>query len=175
MAIELSDATIGKIVAGLITGGSNFAKSESEQQLRNTKSLLRHYRLLENHLNIEVPTVDEDVPLSKYEISLYSLLGYRVRSKEMMEFVNNILDRYRQLCAAGTFEDGRRYNVIKKLYLIDDTLTRVQLADYYKVDEKTIRRDERKAIDDLSVMIFGIDALNDMSKTRRTAVHKSPK
>ncbi|MFC6261969.1 hypothetical protein ACFP1C_13670, partial [Levilactobacillus fujinensis] len=99
-------------------------------------------------------------------------LGYRVRSKEMMEFVNNILTRYREICTAGTFEDQRRYGVIKKLYLIDGKQTRLQLADFYQVDEKTIRRDERKAIDDLSIMIFGIDAFNDMSKTRRTGVQK---
>lgn len=175
MAIELSDSTIDKLVAGLISGGRDFAKSESEQQLRNTKSLLKHYKLLENHIRIDMPTIDEDVPLSKYEISLYSLLGYRERSKEMMQFVDRILERYRDICTAGTFEDGRRYDVIKKLYLIDGTLTRLQLADYYKVDEKTIRRDEMKAINDLSIMIFGIDALDDMSKTRRTAVRKSPK
>lgn len=174
MAIELSDETVAKIVDGLITRGHKFSKIESEEELRNTKSLLSHYQLLENHLNVELPEVDEDVPLSQYERSLYSLLGYRVRSKEMMEFVNNILTRYREICTAGTFEDRRRYDVIKKLYLIDGKQTRLQLADFYQVDEKTIRRDERKAIDDLSIMIFGIDAFNDMSKTRRTGVHNTP-
>lgn len=172
MAIDLSDETIGKIVDGLITRGNKFAKSESEQELRNTKSLLSHYLLLQNHLNVELPEVSDDVPLSQYERSLYSLLGYRVRSKEMMEFVNNILYRYQDICKAGTFEEQRRFDVIKKLYLIDNKLTRVQLADFYRVDEKTIRRDERKAIDELSIMMFGIDALNDMSKTRRMSVHK---
>ena len=172
MAIELTDGTIDKIVDKLITKGNDFAETESEKELRNTKDLLQHFRLLENHLSIDMPTVDDDTPLSKYEISLYSLLGYRVRTKEMMQFVTHILDRYGEICKAGVAEDERRYNVIKKLYLIDGPLTRTQLADQYGVDEKTIRRDERKAIDELSIMIFGIDALNDMSKTRRMSVHK---
>lgn len=174
MAIELSESTIRKIVDGLITRGKKFSKSESELELRNTKSLLSHYQLLESHLNVDMPEVHDDVPLSQYERSLYSLLGYRVRSKEMMEFVNNVLGRYEEICKAGTFEEQRRYDVIKKLYLIDGKLTRLQLADFYQVDEKTIRRDERKAIDELSIMMFGIDALNDMSKTRRMDVHKTP-
>lgn len=172
MALELSDSTIDKIVDRLITKGRDFSETESEKELRNTKDLLQHFRLLENHLSIDMPPVDDDTPLSKYEVSLYSLLGYRVRTKEMMEFVTSILDRYGEICKAGTFEDSRRYNVIKKLYLIDGPLTRLQLAEQYGVDEKTIRRDERKAIDELSIMIFGIDALNDMSKSRRTVVHK---
>ncbi|WP_373880047.1 hypothetical protein [Levilactobacillus brevis] len=67
MAIDLSDETIGKIVDGLITRGNKFAKSESEQELRNTKSLLSHYLLLQNHLNVELPEVSDDVPLSQYE------------------------------------------------------------------------------------------------------------
>lgn len=172
MAIELSDATVAKIVDGLITGNQKIDKTESEQELRNTKTLLQNYQLLENHLDVEMPEVKDDVPLSRYELSLYSLLGYRVRSKEMMEFVNNILGRYKEICMAGTFEERRRYDVIRKLYLIDGKLTRLQLADFYQVDEKTIRRDERKAIDELSIMMFGIDALNDMSKMRRTGVQK---
>lgn len=172
MAIELSDSTISKMVDQLISKGNNFAETESEQKLRNTKALLQNFWLLGNHLDIKMPTVDEDVPLSKYEISLYSLLGYRVRTKEMLEFVTAIIDRYGELCKQGTFEDERRYEVIKKLYLVDRRLTRMQLADQYDVDEKTIRRDERKAINELSIMIFGIDALNDVSKTRRMTVHK---
>ena len=164
MAIELSDATIGKIVDGLIKRNKVFAKNESEKELRNTKELLKNYRLLENHLDVELPSIDDDTPLSRYELSLYSLLGYRARSKEMMEFINEIIERYREICMQGTLEQRRRFKVVQALYLNKPTMTRVRLAQLFKCDEKTIRRDERRAINELSVMIFGIDGLNDMSK-----------
>ncbi|AYM03585.1 hypothetical protein D8911_11545 [Levilactobacillus brevis] len=164
MAIELSDSTIGKIVDGLITRSKSFSKSESEKELRNTKELLKNYRFLENHLDVALPKIDDDTPLSQYELSLISLLGYRARSKEMLVFVNQILERYKNLCLEGTPEQRRRYLVIRELYINGPGITRVKLAERFSCDEKTIRRDERRAIDELSVMIFGIDGLNDLSK-----------
>lgn len=164
MTIELSDETIGKIVDGLIKRNKVFAKSESEKELRNTKELLKNYRLLENHLDVELPSIDDDTPLSRYELSLYSLLGYRARSKEMMVFINEIIERYQMICMQGTPEQERRFKVIRNLYIDRPAMTRVRLAKRFGCDEKTIRRDERQAINELSVMIFGIDGLNDVSK-----------
>lgn len=164
MALELSDETIDKIVDGLITKGNTFAKTESEKKLRNTKDLLKNYRLLENHLDVKLPELDDDTPLSKYELTLYSLLGYRARSKEMLIFINEVLDRYRKICDNGTPEQHRRYRVIKRLYIDTPAMTRRGLAKLFGVDEATISRDEKKCVQELSVMIFGIDGLNDVSK-----------
>lgn len=164
MALDLSDETINKIVDGLITKGNNFAKTESEKKLRNTKDLLKYYRLLENHLDVELPELDDDTPLSKYELTLYSLLGYRARSKEMVLFVNQVLARYKKICDNGTPEQHRRYQVIKRLYIDTPATTRRNLAKLFSVDEATISRDEKKCVQELSIMIFGVDGLNDVSK-----------
>ncbi|WP_461243737.1 hypothetical protein [Secundilactobacillus muriivasis] len=164
MAIELTDSTIDKIVDRLITKGNDFSETESEKIKRNTKALFQNYRLLESHVDIDMPVLEEDTPLNKYELTLYSLLGYRARSKEMIIFLNKVLDRYEAICMAGTAEQQRRYKVIKTLYINTETMTRVKLAEKFGCDEKTIRRDERKAINELGVMIFGIDSLNDVSK-----------
>ena len=164
MAIELSEDTIHKIVDNLITRSKSFSKTESEKELRNTKELLKNYRFLEKHLDVALPKIDDDTRLSQYELSLISLLGYRARSKEMLIFVNQILERYKSLCMEGTPEQQRRYRIIRALYIDGPAVTRTKLAAHFSCDEKTIRRDERRAIDELSVMIFGIDGLNDMSK-----------
>lgn len=164
MSVDLSDETISKIVDGLITRGSWFEKMESEKELRNTRELMKNYRLLENHTDIELPKLDDDVPLSPSERSLYSLLGYRARSKEMIKFINKVLDRYKAICLAGTCEQSRRYKVISSMYIDENTLTISRLAERFNVDESTIRRDEKKAIKDLTIMIFGIDGFNDLSK-----------
>ncbi|MEN2307906.1 hypothetical protein [Lentilactobacillus parabuchneri] len=164
MALDLSDETISKLVDQLISKGSDFAKTESEKQLRNTKDLLKNYRLLENHLDVDLPRLEDETPLSKYELSLYSLLGYRARSKEMIQFINQIVERYKKICSEGTPEQRRRFNVIYDVYVGHPKQNRYELARRYNVDEKTIRRDERIAIHEISVMLFGIDAINDMSK-----------
>lgn len=83
----------------------------------------------------------------------------------MMEFVNQILNEYKQVCSSWTYDQQRRYDVISSLYINKNAVTKTKLAQKFNVDEQTIYRDERKAIDEISIMLFGIDALNDMSKT----------
>jgi len=164
MSIDLTDETIDKLADKIFTKSTDFAKSESEKQLRNTKLLLQYYRLLENHLDVDLPELDDDTKLSKYELSLYSLLGYRARSKEMVIFIKEILSRYKNICMNGSIEQQRRYEVIVSLYVAEPQITRSVLCERFSVDESTIRRDVRKAIEELTVMIFGIDGINDMSK-----------
>lgn len=164
MAIELTDSTIDKIVDRLITKGNDFAETESEKIKRNTKALFQNYKLLESHLDIEMPVLEDDTPLNKYELTLYSLLGYRARSKEMMIFLNDVFERYREICMNGSLEQQRRYRVIRMLYVDIKTITKAKIAQSLGIDEKTVGRDERRALSELSIMIFGIDALNDMSK-----------
>lgn len=160
----LSDTDINRLADAIVLRSAKLSKTESEKELRNTKYLLKNYRLLANHSKIDIPKLEDDVPLSKYELSLYSLLGYRARSKEMIEFINQILEEYRHVCTSGSYEQNRRYEVISNLYINKSAVNRSKLAKRFNVDEQTIYRDERKAIDELSIMLFGIDALNDMSK-----------
>lgn len=164
MAIELTDSTIEKLADQLITKGKDYAKTESEKELRNTKDLLKYYRLLGNHVDLDMPELKDKTILSKYELSLYSLLGYRARTKEMIMFINEVMSRYKAICMNGTKEQRRRYKVIDLLYIQPQPVTRRELAKELHYDEKTIRRDERIAVNELSIMIFGIDGLNDMSK-----------
>lgn len=164
MKVELSDETIDKLASELVKKSDSFQKLESEKKLRNVKVLLINYKYLENHLNVELPQLEDDIKLSKYELSLYSLLGYRARSKELMEFVNTILAKYKNICDNSTGEGNRQYDVIYRLYIAPKQLTYTALSKKYNVDDNTIRRDERKALKQLSVMMFGVDSINDMSK-----------
>lgn len=70
----------------------------------------------------------------------------------------------RLICINGEPEEQRKFKVINSYFISDHSLNKNELAEKYHVDRKTIDRDVKKAISDLSVMIFGIDGLNDMSK-----------
>ena len=76
-AINLSDETLDKLAKSLVKKFDSFQKLELEKKLRNVKVLLINYKYLESHLNVEFPQLEDDVKLSKYELSLYSLIGYR--------------------------------------------------------------------------------------------------
>lgn len=164
MSIELSKQSINELADAIVYRQKDFNKMESEKILRDTKMLLKNYRLLESHLEVETPQIKDDTPLSRYEQSLLSLLGYRVRSEKMITFVTNIFSQYKGILENGTVEERRRFDVINSLYIANQRLTKNKLCEKYHVDLKTIQRDERKAINELSVMIFGIDGINDMSK-----------
>lgn len=171
MKLDLSDESIDKLAKSLSNNSYQFRKLRSERELRNVKLLLEKYRFLENHIDVELPSIEDEISDSSYreklsndELSIYSLLGYRVRSKEMIIFLNEILERYRLICTNGEPEEQRKFKVINSYFISDHFLNKNELAEKYHVDRKTIDRDVKKAIGDLSVMIFGIDGLNDMSK-----------
>lgn len=162
--LDLTDETISKLAKELIVQNKEIVKSENEKKLRDIRLLLTNYRFLKNHLNIEIPTMTEDSQLSNYELSLYSLIGYRVRSKEMLIFFNNVLEEYKSICFNKSQEAIRKYRVIDGLYINEHEATRNELSMRLNADIKTIRRDEKNAIEELSVMTFGIDGINDMTK-----------
>jgi len=162
--LDLSDETIEKLSSSIVGKAIKIPKSTYEKKLRNVKLLLDNYRFLENHIDVPLPELKEELPLSNEELELLSLLGYRARSKEMLEFFKTILSRFQQACDSDDMELHRQYDIIYELYIAKHRMTYIQLSEKFNVAESTVRRDEKKAIQHLSVMMFGIDSINDMSK-----------
>jgi len=81
-----------------------------------------------------------------------------------MKFANDSLSKHKNICEHSNDEGYRRYDVIYNFYITDYKMTYRALAEKYSVDENTICRDERRAREELSVLMFGADSINDMSK-----------
>lgn len=161
---ELSDEAITRLAKEILNQNKLIVKSESAKKLRNIKLLLTNYRFVRNHLNIELPIIEDDTQLSNYELSLYSLIAYRARTKEMLIFFNAVLDEYKAICYKTSPDMIRRYEVIAGLYLNEEPEDKTDLAIRLQVDVRTISRDEKKATNELAVTTFGFDGLNDMTK-----------
>jgi len=162
--VSLTPESTKALAMDIIKYSSGFGRTESEKKLRNVKILLENYRYLQNHLDIELPEIQMDDKLSGYQLSLYSLLGYRARSREMMEFVNDIFNQYKHICQSGTEADRRKYSIIDGLYLSEKHQSKQSLCERWNIDGSTLNRDEHKAMNELKVMLFGIDSLNDITK-----------
>lgn len=168
--ISLSDDTIDKLAEKLIGKRKKMNLLKSQKELRNVKLLLEQYRYLENHTELPLPDLKKELPdsyiehLAPDELSIQAMIGYRVRSKEMMTLFKEILGRYKEICNHGDEEQKRRYGAIEGYYLANKSLNKNKLAKKYHCDPKTIDRDIKKAISDLTVMMFGVDGINDMSK-----------
>lgn len=48
------------------------------------------------------------------------------------------------------------------MFITVDKLTFMEIADRFDVSEKTIQRDQKKAIEEFSIFLFGIVSLEEM-------------
>lgn len=140
---------------------------EKDYRLRNTQILLHEYPKLKAHA-VSQPEqfIDEDEyeMVTGVKISDHELAKYNVKTKHLMEYVDTIIDAYRSVCLGGDVADKRRWQIIYDSYLADKRVGMKALTLKWKVDKSTISRERSKAIQDLSVMLFGVAGLRDFLK-----------
>jgi 16S rRNA C1402 (ribose-2'-O) methylase RsmI len=137
-------------------------KQENDWRLRNTKLLLENYHRLKKHCE------DIDQQIQEYEhtvfileeLTLETLMKYKIKTAKMMWHFDRMLNHFERDCLNGTEEDKRRYQVIYHRYLSDNQFTVKKLCEMYQVEQGTIYRDTKLGINDISVLLFGIVALD---------------
>lgn len=132
------------------------------RNLRNTELLLKNYTKLKDLCD---ETIQEEIPddypdFSMENLTLESLTIYRKKTLMMMNHVDKMLVAYEWNCMRGSVEEKRRYNILKYRYLVEDKLTVKQICDDLHVEQGTIYRDTKIAIKDMSVLLFGISAID---------------
>lgn len=148
-------------------------KQKDEQRdwrLRNTKLLLKNYRLFHEHLKnaiwdqeqlcAESPIEILELMNVRHGLKVESIANSLVRTKIIMKHVDEMLMIYKIYCEkSGKPEEQRRYRVIKKLYLDEKALTAADIAEEEDIDLRTVYKDVNAACDKLSALLFGIDSL----------------
>ena len=137
-------------------------KEEKARNLRNTELLLKHYTKLKDLCD---ETIQDSIPTDYPEFSLEtltleSLSVYRKKTFMMMNHVDKMLVAYEWHCRKGTVEEDRRFKVLKMRYLVEDRLTVKEIVELHSIDQSTVYRDTKQAIKDMSVLLFGIDAID---------------
>lgn len=94
-------------------------------------------------------------------IRLESVGKYHEKSRQLLKYINMALEMYRERCVSWDDLAYRRYRTIEWLYLSTTHLSESEIAKYYNVDRSVINRDKDRAINELSVLLFGIDAILD--------------
>ena len=146
-------------------------KSRHDRRLRNTKLLLRNFRMFKEHCRnavFEVSQLDENA------IDILDLMWNRTgsdnfvesikksaqRTAIIMQHITDMLGLYEAYCfRSGKPEDSRRYRVIDAMYIADEPLTPAQIAEHEDIDVRTVYKDVDAAAEKLSALIFGIDGL----------------
>lgn len=137
-------------------------REERSRNLRNTELLIKNYTKLKDLCD---ETIQEVIPVDYPEfdlehLTLESLSVYRKKTMKMMNHVDRMLVAYEWNCKQGSIEEQRRYKILKLRYLADQRLPVKQIVELHNVDQSTVYRDTKNAIKDMSVLLFGIDAID---------------
>ncbi|WP_061342891.1 hypothetical protein [Clostridium botulinum] len=167
-----------------IREGINYIKQQEyskttkryDRRLRNTRLLLKQYRKLNVH-NIEsvksinrikdnnaIDILDDVESIDDEEQYIQALSRTKVRTVIIIKHINKMLKYYEIICNHEGENKRRGYKAIKRLY-IDPIKESEKIPRYESVAEeldisvKTVSRDVKDAIEDLSSLFFGIDGI----------------
>lgn len=146
-------------------------ESRHDRRLRNTKLLLRNYRMFKAHAENAVYTVDEAAENAYDIIDLMSdrstgstfvesIKQSVARTVTIVRHIDTMLGIYKAYCENTGSEDAmRRWRVISGLYMEEPPRTARQLANELFVTERTVYRDVSDACSEIAGLIFGIDGI----------------
>lgn len=157
----------------------NKTKFRYDKRLRNTRLLLKNYRsfvehcdnakyLVENPIkkeiekdNLKVQLFDDFYNLQDDAYIVASILKSKEKTRIILDHINLCLDFFQaKAIKTNNQEMIRRYNVISDLYINETPMTYEEIAEIEHISQKTVNRDRKKASEELSVLIFGIDGLD---------------
>lgn len=146
-------------------------KEAVDRRLRNTKLLLRNYRVFQTHVANAVYEVEEyespeeilaDLMMPGRDNSLFveSIKKSVARTATIVKHMETMMMLYKAYCSmTGTPEDERRWRVIDALYISEERHTVADLAKAEGVVERTIYKDIDIACERIAALMFGVDGL----------------
>jgi hypothetical protein len=150
-------------------------KKRYDRRLRNTRLLLKHYRSLKIHGKITdssvnaiyqdnaIDVLDDIEAINDEEQYIQALSRTKKRTLIIVGHLNKAMKYYESVCKSEGKAKERRFNIIKYIYIDvckDEVApTYDEAAEHFSITVKTIGRDVRGAIEDLSILFFGIDGI----------------
>ena len=165
---ELSDKQLDelalKIRKGIQKDRENEKKQFKKRAFHNTRLLMREYHKLKAH-NEVVKEHIEEVQGTFWEhrwLNLDILMQNKARTVKLMRHVDIALDVYKSIClSSDKNEERRKWRVLNKKYIEFPIMSEEKLAEQLNVDRSTISRANKEALEDLSVILFGVDMINE--------------
>lgn len=183
--IKLSPAQIKKITETASQVACEAYRKEAEvvrqenrdKRLYNTRLLMEKYRGLVKYSEdavYDASQITEDEELQEVlclmdpgkDSSILTVESIRERAAKtriVIQHMNKMLDYYRYTCEkSGKQEIARKWSTVKWLYLDEEEKTVSEIADVFYVDERTVYRYNKAALQDLSALFFGFTEVWDI-------------
>lgn len=144
-----------------------------DKRLRNTKLLLRNYHMLKAHAEKSVfgrtqmeesahDILESMMSIYNDEVIIQSIKNSATRTAIIVSHIETMFGLYYSYCDRSTNReiDLRRYNVVRDMYMAEDTLSAKEIAEKQNISKDSVYSDLRVGIERLTALIFGVDGLN---------------
>lgn len=173
MTIKLPQEVLGEITKHVMKvidkNDKKDQKEKKDWRLRNTRLLLRNYRMLNEHCQgVEAELFAyEDIVYDPDELELHSLMKYKAKTAKMLLYFDEMFKAYGDYCNRAGEASSRRFQVIDRLYVSHNKLTTAGVAEIFNINTRTVYKDADKAIEELSIFLFGIDSIQDLQEGKK--------
>ena len=138
-------------------------KEKHDYRFRNTELLMKNYRKLSAHCDClpeQMDIIHQEIDLGMFEqeLDLKEVVKSKQKTKMMMDYVDAMLAAYKRLGESSGIVAERRYKILYDMYLSPQHTKPQDLYERYNVERATFYRDLKKATEEFSVVLFGIDA-----------------
>lgn len=129
----------------------NVFNEEFDERYHNVKFLMRNYRKLKLYC--------EKISTEVLEVDAICLM--QRKTTLMISHVDKMLIAYKALCQqSNSSEQRRRWESLYLRYIDERRMTIDQIAETLNIDRRTFYRDISKAMEELAVLLFGIESLD---------------
>lgn len=139
-------------------------KERHDKRLRNIKLLLNNYRSLLLHCEKLKDDLEELEETSIQELdieeinleSIESIKKSKTKTIAMVYFIQGKIEAYKKTCSTSEL---KYFRVLEKKYITEKKYTIQEIADSEHIDRATVHRHLNKAMEELPVIFFGVDAI----------------
>lgn len=152
----------------------------TDRRLHNTRLLLKNYRALKEHFQNAVYTFEEDYAVGELkagdiwkilnqnapteELYIESICKSATRTMIIIQHIDRMLGIYTVLCERSPMPSvQRQLRVFKARYLAEEDESLADIAEREFISTRTAERDLNLAIETITALLFGIDAINDLT------------
>ena len=125
-------------------------QEEFDSRYHDVKLLMKNYRMLKTHY----------AQVSPETLEVNAICSMRRKTSLMMSHVDKMLIAYKALCyESGRLDETKRWDAIYLRYIDDERITIDSIAEKLNIDRRTYFRYISYAMEDLAVLLFGIEAI----------------
>lgn len=145
-------------------------KKRHEWKLKNTKLLLDHYNYFNEHIDESIYSSDQlqtidilaEIEDCRSSIDIRAIKNSAQKTYVIMAHIDKMLSLYQTWCDKEGEIEQRKFRVLKMFYF--DKLKVSDILQVEFISEKTFYRDIADSVNRLSSLIFGIDAVHQMTE-----------